>query len=154
MRAAHLDTSELTTKKPEESADFSVKKKFGSKVFSIAQSYKIPDWNHAQGQHHRVKTMVATRSQASIVDIDKSKTKLKDDDTKFIEESAIQNLNFNLFSHRSSRNYEAHPIEAITKGSNSLLEEDSTTCAVISAVKYQAPVRSPKALAKSPNIKI
>ena len=87
MRAAHLDTSELTTKKPEESADFSVKKKFGSKVLSIAQSYKIPDWNHAQGQHHRVKTMVATRSQASIVDIDKSKTKLKVDDTNFIEES-------------------------------------------------------------------
>lgn len=135
MRAAHLDTSELTTRKPEESADFSVKKKFGGKVFSIAQSYKIPDWNHAQGHHHRVKTMVATRSQASIVDIDKFKTKLKDD-TKFIEESAIQNLNFNLFSHRSSRNYETHPIETITKGSNSLLEEDSTTCAVISAVKY------------------
>jgi hypothetical protein len=40
-----------------------------------------------------------------------------------------------------------HPIETITKGNNSILEEDSTTALVLSSVKYQAPI-------KSPNIKI
>jgi len=87
--------------------------------------------------------MVATRSQASINSYDKSK--IKTDDSKFVEESSeLQNLNLNLFSHISSRNYKVQPIQSITKASNSLIEDDVTACEMINAVKCAKPVCTPE----------